>query len=95
MPVVKGILSYFKRYLPLLTNSAILAFDFPSAVDNSRISSTIVVLYLPNLACHPSHAFGHGFCVHLTDMAIGFEALSHEIGMPFACDGRIRHIGGF
>jgi hypothetical protein len=41
-------------------------------------------LYLTDLACHSSHAFGGGFWGYLTDLAPGIWVLSHGFGMPFA-----------
>jgi hypothetical protein len=44
----------------------------------------VAVIHLTDLVCHPTHAFGGGFWVHLTDLAPGFRVLSHKFGMPFA-----------
>jgi len=50
----------------------------------ARIRHAIFVRYLTDLACHPSHAFGYGFWGYLTNLAVEFDVLSLEFGMPFA-----------
>ena len=47
----------------------------------TRIWHAICVRYLTDLACHVSHAFGYGFEVYLTNMAIGFGVLYPGFGM--------------